>query len=73
MQENQIVVECYSSFEYAERPRAFEWREKRYQIAMILVNWRTPEGKCFLVQTSSREEFILCYKENSDLWEFQTR
>ncbi|MFQ5410588.1 MAG: hypothetical protein ACE5FI_19430 [Anaerolineales bacterium] len=34
------VVECYSSSEYAERPRAFEWAGQRYRVTSVLGRWR---------------------------------
>lgn len=62
-------VECYSGGEYAERPRAFEWDGKRYQVAEILARWRMPDGPGFRVATPDGMLFELIYRERADRWE----
>jgi hypothetical protein len=61
-------VECYSGYEYPERPYAFHWQGQRMDVAKVLQSWRIPGGKRFQVQTEDRQVFELVYKESEDDW-----
>ena len=63
------VVECYSSGEYAERPRAFEWAGQRYRVTSVLSRWRLPDGPGFRVSTNTGAVFELIYREQEDRWD----
>jgi hypothetical protein len=63
-----VSVECYSGYTFAERPTAFVWRDRRYQVAQILKQWRTPSGPAFQVMTSDDSTFTLSYDESRDTW-----
>ena len=63
-----VNVECHSGYTYAERPTAFVWRGRRYQIAQILKQWRTPDGPAFQVMTPDDSRFTLSYDESKDIW-----
>ena len=65
------IVECYSGQTYAERPLAFYWEEERLEIMEILSNWRSPEGRSFLVVTIDGRTFKLSYKEREDCWRIE--
>lgn len=61
-------VECRSSSTYAEEPAAIYWEGQRLEVAEIEKNWRSPEGKHFLVRTSGGLELKLFYSELEDIW-----
>jgi len=62
------IVECHSSFEYAERPVALYWRGIRLEIVEIETRWRIPGGRCFRVRTQDNQVFELFYGELYDEW-----
>lgn len=62
------IVECRSEYEYAEKPIAFWWQDRRLEIQEILDQWRVPGGKCFLVRTQDNQIFQLFYGELFDEW-----
>jgi hypothetical protein len=62
------IVECYSGYEYPERPRAFHWQGQRMEVKAVLQTWRTPQGKRFRVQTENMQVFELVYIEPEDDW-----
>ena len=64
-----VKVECYSGGQYAERPRAFEWQGRRYEVAELLHTWRFPDGPGFRVSTTDNQVFELSYRELNDSWE----
>ena len=64
-----IQVECHSDYDYAERPVAFHYRKRRFEIASLIAEWREPEGKGFRVMTEDLEIFDLFYDQNKDEWE----
>ena len=63
-----VAVECYSGHTFAERPTAFVWQGRRYQIGEILKRWRAPEGPGFRVLTPEGAQFELTYDETQDQW-----
>lgn len=65
------TVECRSDSEYAERPLALTWEERRYEIAEILARWRGPGEKGFRVKTTDGQAFELTYREVPDEWIIQ--
>jgi hypothetical protein len=62
-------VMCYSGVEYAERPRAFFWQGILHKVVKIQARWLTPDGKFFLVRTSSNQLYNLFYNPASNAWE----
>lgn len=62
------TVECYSGYEYPERPYAFYWQEQRLEVEEILQTWHIPEGKRFRVRAEDRQVFELVYVESEDGW-----
>jgi hypothetical protein len=65
-----LEVECYSGYTLAERPTAFVWHGRRFQIERILKQWRSPEGPGFRVVTTDGARFELVYDETRDEWSF---
>jgi hypothetical protein len=63
------TVECYSGYEYAQRPRAFVWQGERFEVAQIDAEWRTPEGKSFRVRAPDGQVFDLFYRAMYDQWD----
>jgi hypothetical protein len=61
-------VECFSSSAYARQPLAFTWQDRRWVIAAILDEKRTPDGKQFTVRVAGEWLFDLQYSEASDTW-----
>jgi len=64
-------VECYSGHAYAERPVAFDWGGRRYQVERVLKQWRSPRGPGFRVLTAGGALFELTYDEIQDQWSLQ--
>ncbi len=65
------IVECRSDQEYAGRPVALYWQGKHLLVAGLLQEWRTPEGKRFLVRTEDGAVFELNYHEVEDSWRIE--
>ena len=64
----ELIVECYSGHTYAQEPRAFTWRGRRYVVEAVERAWRTPEGPHFLVRTEDGGLYELAYDEVKDEW-----
>lgn len=62
-------VECRSDSEYAQRPIAFYYRKRRFEVGSLLAEWHEPEGKAFRVMTEEMEIFDLFYDQDKDEWE----
>lgn len=62
-------VWCYAGSSYAQRPRAFLWQGQRIAVASVAAEWRTPDGKTFLVRTSGGQVFKLVYNHRLDDWQ----
>lgn len=45
-----VHVECYSSYTYAQEPRALEWGEQLFKVVRVVKRWRTPTGPAFRVE-----------------------
>jgi len=61
-------VECYSGFEYPERPTAFTWQGERLTVTKINESSLTPEGKTFRVTTENGQRFTLKFDQQADCW-----
>ena len=59
-------VSFISGYTYAQRPAAFTWNDRDYQVESVLAEWKTPGGKIFLVRTTSGEEFELIYADDGN-------
>lgn len=62
------TVECRSDSEYAERPLALTWQDRRLEIAEILARWHGPGERGFRVKTVDGQAFELTYREIPDEW-----
>ena len=65
---NNIEVECYSGYTYAERPKSFRWEGVEYEIEEIEKEWQEPGERCFQVRTGGNKLFKLCYNEKERQW-----
>ena len=63
-----IEVNCYSGHTYAQRPQSFIWQGKRHEIQDVEKSWLEPEERHFLVHTTEKELFHLCYNEIHKEW-----
>lgn len=63
------MVECHSDYTYPERPTALTWEGWRLEVAEILREWRSPEGKGFRVRTVDEQEFELFFSEAANEWQ----
>lgn len=61
-------VECYSGYEYAEKPVAFYYEGHRLEVKEIEARWRTPSGRVFCVRSSDGRRFELFYDQQQDQW-----
>jgi hypothetical protein len=64
----ELTVECYSGHTYAQEPRAFTWRGRRYVVQTVERAWRTPEGPHFVVRTEEGNTYELTYDKVGDAW-----
>ena len=63
------LVECYSGYQYAQRPAAFYWQGQRKLVEVILDQWLTPATRSFRVITQDQQIFELHFRFDSDDWE----
>lgn len=66
--EERVDVECYSGYKYAQEPRAFTWRGRRYAVQAVEGAWLAPEGPHFLVKTEDGGAYELAYDDAEDEW-----
>lgn len=67
-------VECYAGSTYPEKPRAFYWEGRRYEVQAILDQRREPDGVGFLVRCSPEGNlFDLFYIISKDQWKIQSK
>lgn len=64
-------VTCHSGFTYAERPAAFSWDQRRFEVDAVLREWRSPGTKGFRVKAHGGDVFVLIYNENLNSWQVQ--
>ncbi|HMD89337.1 MAG TPA: hypothetical protein VKF38_09260 [Anaerolineaceae bacterium] len=62
-------VKCYSGYQYAERPLAFDFGGQRLEVAVIEAEWRKPNGHGFRLSTKNGLKFELFYDELLDEWQ----
>lgn len=62
------LVECHSSYTYAERPTALHWEGERLVIEEVEEGWRIPGGRKFRVRVTDGRVFELFYGELYDEW-----
>ena len=70
-----IQVECYSGYRANERPVAFTFRERRWEVREIVDRWyergidaSRPETNYFKVRTAEGQIFLLRYLSLFDSW-----
>jgi hypothetical protein len=75
----QISVECYSGYKANERPVAFTYQGRRWEVVEIADRWYEggiesgrPEANYFKVRTIEGNAFLLRYLPLSDTWSIQT-
>ncbi len=75
----QISVERYSGFKADERPVAFTFQERRWEIAEIIDRWYegglkagSPQANYFKVRTTEGTLFLLRYLSLFDAWSIKT-
>lgn len=59
---NQLVVDSihfYAGSSAAQRPIAFTLGDEKFNVDKVIAEWRSPEGKFFLVQTPNGQVFTL--------------
>jgi len=79
MPHEEIIVECYSGHKANERPVAFTFQGRRWDIEEIIDRWYEgdleagrPEVNYFKVRTTGGSVFLLRYIPASDAWSIQT-
>jgi len=65
---NNLKVNCYSGYVYAEEPRSFIWQDKELRIKSVENAWQEPGRRLFRVVTEDGKLFKLCYNEADDQW-----
>ena len=71
----KIPVECYSGYRANERPTAFSFRGRRWEVAEIVDRWYEgglqpgrPQVNHFKVRTAEGTLFLLRYLSLLDAW-----
>jgi hypothetical protein len=64
-------VECYSGYEYAQRPTVFDWEGCRLEVATVRASYRIPNGWQFRVEAVNQQVFELAYNEATDKWQIR--
>lgn len=64
-------VECRSDHDYNGRPLAFYWQDQRLEVSEVLVQYHTPLGYSYQVQTGGFGIFRLDYDTHTDEWSVQ--
>lgn len=72
----QIKVEAYSGHKGEERPQAFEYRGKHYQIELIEATWfeesiETRIKKMHFKVRANGKECQISYQTRRDIWLFE--
>lgn len=72
---DRITVECYSGYKANERPVAFTFQKRRWEVAEILDRWYEgglepgqPQVDYFKVRTDEGSVFLLRYVSLFDAW-----
>lgn len=65
----EVCVESYSGYTYADHPKSFIWENTEYRISDIIEQWREPGERHFRVLAQGDRQFELCYYEQEDKWE----
>ena len=65
---NDLKVNCYSGYTYAEEPRSFEWGGVEYEVEQVEKAWREPGERHFQVRAGGNKFFKLCYNEAESRW-----
>lgn len=75
MSYEKIAVECYSGHKANERPVAFTFQGRHWEVAEILDRWYEggieagrPEANYFKVKTTEGNVFLLRYLSVFDAW-----
>ena len=79
MTDERIQVECYSGYKANERPAAFIYQGRRWEVKEIIDRWyeggldpTRPEIDYFKVKTVEGHVFILRYLSLFDSWSIRT-
>jgi hypothetical protein len=65
------IVECHSGYDYADKPVALTYLDRRLEIVSILAQGRTPDEKWFRVRTGDGQLFRLSCATESGEWQIQ--
>ncbi len=65
----KITVSSYSGYAADERPLAFIFGEKKYNIVEIIDRWYGPDHRYFKVRADDGNEYIMRYDNARDEWE----
>jgi len=65
---DNLNVNCYSGYTYAERPESFLWGGMECQVAEIEKSWQEPGERHFIVRTKDHKLFKLSYNESNQQW-----
>jgi len=75
MDYEKIQVECYSGYKANERPVAFTYQGRRWEVKEIIDRWyegdiesTRPETNYFKVKTTEGQVFLLRYLSLFDAW-----
>ncbi len=68
-----VQVECRAEYAYPQRPVSIRWEGTRMEVAEVLREWRTPEGKHYHVRLRGGRELLLAYREDCHCWQVRER
>jgi hypothetical protein len=73
MSDEDVSVDCYSGYTYAQEPRAFVIDKDRRKVKAVHRTWREPAGPCLAVLADNDATYVLAYDEATDRWQVSRR
>ena len=73
MEPSPEMVQCHSSYRYAQQPVSFTWEGTYFAVDRIEKEWLEPGRRLFIVKTTDDRTFELCYYESTNFWLVQAR
>jgi hypothetical protein len=64
-------VHCRADHNYPGRPIGFCVGEQDHQVHRVLKEWRSPEGKGYLIRTEENTVYVLFWRSAAQLWEIR--
>ena len=67
----RVEVWARSDSRYAERPQAFRWGERVFQVERVIARHRTPDEEVFIVACTDGKAYRLAHLLAEDTWRIE--